>query len=65
VLAGAVPPHLQCRVIAAMPVDNQVQHLVAHAHNDLIDEASDDPVARRSCCTRTFPSSLEFGIKRK
>ena len=41
------------RVVAAQPVDHQIERLFSDAHNDLMDQSPDDPLAR---CGRRAPA---------
>jgi hypothetical protein len=51
VLAFAILPDLHRGVIAALPVDHQIEHLVADVHDYFMDQGSDDAFARRGRCT--------------
>jgi len=46
VLANTVLLHLKRGVITAVPVNNKIERLVRDAHDDLVDQGSDDALAR-------------------
>ena len=62
-LSLAVPTHAQSRVIAARPADDEIETIILHPHDDLLDQHPDDPFARGYGRPFRIPSALDVGAE--
>ena len=65
VFAGLVFGHGQCRMIAALPVQDQLNLPVLHAHEDLVERGPQDALARLRACIGVVPGLLQISAQRQ
>src|SRR5271166_3174845 len=62
-LSRAVPTHAQSRVIFARPADDEIDTIIFHAHDDLLDQHANDPFARGYGRPFRMPGALDVGAE--
>src|SRR5271165_418367 len=63
VLTLAVLAHAESRVILARPADDEIETVILHAHDDLLDQHADDPFARGDGRPFRMPGALDVGAE--
>src|ERR1700690_2362750 len=59
----AVLAHPQSRVVLARPADDEIETIVLHAYDDLLDQHADDPFARGDGRPFRMPGPLDVGAE--
>ena len=62
-LARAILAHAESRVILARPADDEIETVILHAHDDLLDQHTDDPFARGYGRPFRMPGALDVGAE--
>ena len=63
VLSGTVPAHPQSGVIFARPADNEIEAVIHHPHDDLLDQHADDTFACGYGRSFRMPGALDIGAE--